>query len=688
MFKIAEVTFYGRTRVFKASDSNAEITGTETLSQRKRTVDRAASFCYNIKKRGDRKTDPMCAFYVTTPIYYVNGEPHAGHAYTTIIADALARYHRLKGEQVCFLTGVDEHGANIHKAAEEAGLSPQAYCDKMAPIFLNLWKRLNISHDIFMRTTSDTHKRGAEKFLTALYESGDVYKGTYEGYYCRPCERFIPEKELTDEKICPIHKLPLEWLEEDNYFFRLSKYQDRLLAHIQANPEFVYPESRRNELLRVLDSGLEDISISRSSVSWGISLPFDREHIVYVWIEALMNYMTGLGYETETEAYSTFWPANVHMMAKDITRFHALIWPAMLMAVNLPLPKQVVAHGWMTRDGEALSKTRGIVIDMDADIDTYGLDAFRYYLLREFSFGNDGDYRPARLHARYNADLANDLGNLLNRVLGLVNKNFDGIPEPTTPGEFDADITAMAQATADQVDAHINAFAFDAALETIWEFVRRINRYVQQTQVWTLAKPETMPRMGTILYNSLEALRFISVLISPFVPETAEKIQKQIGLPAFDTNIGWGHLPTGLPVKRGEPIFPRVEQKKETPEQPKETPPPRKQKRAGSRLVSFADFQKLDLRVARILAAEPVEGADRLLKLQVDLGTEKRQLVAGIAEHYTPEALVGKQVIVVANLEPATIRNVESQGMVLAGTGDSVVLATLEAEMPLGTQVK
>ncbi len=633
----------------------------------------------------------MSTFYITTPIYYVNGEPHAGHAYTTIAADALARYHRLKSEDVFFLTGVDEHGANVHKAAENAGLAPQEYCDKMAPIFTNLWERLNISHDVFLRTTSDLHKRGANKFLNALYDSGDVYKAPYQGYYCRPCERFVPDKELTDEKICPIHKLPLEQLEEENYFFKLSKYQERLLTHIHENPEFIHPESRRNELLSVLESGLEDISISRSSVSWGISLPFDAEHIVYVWIEALMNYITALGYEIDSECYRTFWPANVHIMAKDITRFHALIWPAMLMAVDLPLPKQVVAHGWLTKDGEALSKTRGIVIDMDTDIETYGLDAFRYYLLREFSFGNDGDYRPARLHARYNADLANDLGNLLNRVLGLVNKNFDGIPEPTTPGEFDDEIKQMAQGTADTLDEHIKAFAFDAGLETIWEFVRRINRYVQQTQVWTLAKPETKARMGTILYNSLEALRFISVLISPVIPETAENIQKQIGLSEFDTVAEWGRLPVGLTVSRGEPIFPRIDTKKEKQPQPKATTKPKpKQKQVPKTtgLVSFADFQKLDLRVARVLTAEPVEGADRLLKLQVDLGTEKRQVVAGIAEHYTPDALVGKQVIVVANLEPATIRGIESQGMVLAGSGDAVVLATLEEDMPIGTQVR
>ena len=632
----------------------------------------------------------MSTFYVTTPIYYVNGEPHAGHAYTTIAADVLARYHRLKGDEVFFLTGVDEHAVNVYDAAKEEGLSPQAYCDKMAPVFIKLWERLNISNDIFLRTTSDMHKRGAQKFLNVLHASGDVYKGMYEGYYCPSCEEFVTEKELTDEKICPIHKLPLQWLEEENYFFRLSKYQDRLLAYIHENPDFIYPSARRNELLNFLETGLQDVSISRASLSWGIPFPFDPEHIIYIWIEALSNYITALGYESDSERYRTFWPADVHMMAKDISRFHALLWPAMLMSANLPLPKQVVAHGWLTKDGEALSKTRGIFIDMDTDIVTYGVDAFRYYLLREFSFGNDGDYRPARLHARYNADLANDLGNLLNRVLGLINKNFEAIPAPTTPGEFDDEIKDMAQTTIDKLDAHIEVYAFDAALETIWEFVRRINRYVQQTEVWTLAKPETKPRMGTILYNSLEALRFISVLISPFIPETTEKIQKQIGLVEFDTVAEWGRLPVDLTVSTGDPIFPRIDTKQQKQPQPETKPKQAKQQKEKKTTgpVSFEDFQKLDLRVARVLAAEPIEGTDRLLKLQVDLGTEKRQVVAGIAEHYTPEALIGKQVIVVANLEPATIRNVESYGMILAGSGDSVVLATLETEMPLGTQVR
>ncbi len=631
----------------------------------------------------------MNTFYVTTPIYYPNSEPHAGNAYTTIAADVLARYHRLKGYEVCFLTGVDEHAANVFNAAKEEGLTPQEYCDKIAPTFVNLWERLNISHDIFFRTTSDIHKRGAQKFLNVLYENGDVYKAKYEGFYCISCEKFFAEKELTEDRICPDHKIPLQWLEEENYFFRLSKYADRLLAHFNDNPDFVYPETRRNELLSFLESGLQDVSISRASLSWGIPFPFDPEHIIYIWIEALSNYITALGYETDGEQFQTFWPADVHMMGKDITRFHALLWPAMLMAADIPLPKHIVGHGWLTKDGEALSKTRGIFIDMDSDIATYGVDAFRYYLLREFSFGNDGDYRPSRLHERYNADLANDLGNLLNRVLGLLNKNFDAIPEPTTPGEFDDEIKTLAHDTLETFDSHMQTFAYDIALETIWEFVRRINRYVQQTQVWTLAKPETKPRMGTILYNSLEALRFISALIFPFIPDTADKIQRQIGSTDSDYTLEWGRLKAGKKVAKGEPIFPRVDLKKEKPPQKTgKTKSEEQPKQGKTDLISFTEFQRMDFRVGCIISAEPIQGADRLLKLIVDIGTEKRQVVAGIAEHYPTDSLIGKQVIVVVNLEPATIRNVESHGMVLAASGDSVVLTTPETEVPLGTQVR
>ena len=636
----------------------------------------------------------MSKFYITTPIYYVNAEPHAGHAYTTIAADVLARYHRLKGDDVFFLTGVDEHGENIQKVADQNRISPQAYCDQVTPTFTSLWKRLNISYDIFLRTTSELHKSGVTKFLNTLYQTGDIYKGKYEGYYCRPCERFFTEKEQGEDKICPIHKLRLEWVEEDNYFFALSKYQDPLIKHVHDNPEFIQPTARCNEILSVLESGLEDVSISRASVSWGIPLPFDTEHISYVWIEALSNYITALGYAGDGQRFRTFWPADVHLMAKDISRFHAIIWPAMLMAVDLPLPKHVVAHGWLTKDGEALSKTRGIFIDMDTDIARYGLDAFRYYLLREFSFGNDGDYRPNRLHARYNADLANDLGNLLNRTLGLVSKNFDAIPEPTTSDSLDNEVIQMAQETVSKVDTLMNQLRFDMALEEIWEFVRRVNRYIHQTQVWTLAKSkETKGRMGTILYNSMEALRVIAVLISPFMPATASRICRQIGLDdssevqGLDTITAWGGLQSGRGIGKPEPIFPRIDSKKQkTPDKASAAQAPQVEEICS---ISIEEFQNLDLRVATIVEAEKIPQADKLLKLRVDLGDEKRQVVAGIAEHYGPDELVGKQVILVANLQPAKIRGIESQGMVLAAAGEKdLVLGTFDKQVAPGTKVR
>ena len=504
----------------------------------------------------------MSTFYITTPIYYVNAEPHLGTAYSTVAADVLARYHRLKGDDVFFLTGVDEHGENIQTLAVERGISEQEFCDQMAPTFTALWKRLNLSNDVFMRTTSELHKRGVRKFLNALYEAEDIYKDKYEGYYCRPCESFYTERELDGNKNCPLHNLPVEWVEEENYFFALSKYQDRLNEHIRANPEFIQPESRRNEILNMIDSGLRDISISRASVSWGISLPFDPEHVIYVWIEALCNYITALGYGEDREKFRNYWPASVHMMGKDITRFHAIIWPAMLMAVDLPLPKQVFAHGYLTNQGEKISKTQGNVIDMDALIDEFGLDAFRYFFMREFSFGNDGDYADDRFVLRYNADLANDLGNLLSRTLGLVSKHFGEVPEPTTPGEFDDEVKQIAQATINQFNSLMSQRSLDMALETVWEFVRRINRYVQQTQVWSLASPETKARMGTILYNCIEALRTIAVLISPFMPDTANRIREQIGLDesakeqGLDTIAEWGGLPSGQPIGRNTPIVP------------------------------------------------------------------------------------------------------------------------------------
>ena len=636
----------------------------------------------------------MSTFYITTPIYYVNAEPHLGTAYSTIAADVLARYHRLKGEDVFFVTGVDEHGENIQKLAAEKGISAQELCDQVAPTFVELWKKLNISYDIFLRTTSELHKRGVAKFLNNLHKTGDIYSGKYEGYYCRRCESYYTEKELGENNTCPIHSLPVQQVEEENYFFALSKYQDRLIEHIKANPEFIQPDSRRNEILNVVESGLRDISISRSSVSWGIPLPFNQTHISYVWIEALCNYITALDYHEDEEKFRTYWPANIHMMAKDITRFHAIIWPAMLMSINLPLPKQVVAHGFLTKEGQKISKTQGNIIDMDALVDEFGLDALRYFALREFSFGNDGDYRDDRFVLRYNADLANDLGNLLNRTLGLISKNFGVIPDPTTSGEFDDEVKQMAQKTIDTVNSLMDRLALDMVLETIWEFVRRINRYIQQTQVWSLAKSEeTRGRMGTILYNCMEALRMVAVLISPFMPDTANRIRQQMGLDesfnnqGLDTVAEWGGLPSGKVVGKPQPIFPRKDTKK--PKQQSKAAPAEKQKTTEIPSISMDQFQALDLRVAEVIAAERVPKADRLLKLQVDLGSEKRQVVAGVAEYYAPEDLVGKQIILVANLEPATIRGLESQGMLLAAAGQrNLAVATFEKAVPPGTRVR
>ena len=635
----------------------------------------------------------MSKFYITTPIYYVNAEPHTGHAYTTIAADVLARYHRLKGDDVMFLTGIDEHGENIEKIAAQNGVPPQAYCDMMAPTFSELWTKLDISHDVFLRTTSELHQTGVRKLLSALYETGDIYKDKYRGYYCRPCERFFTEKEQSQEKVCPIHKLPLEWVEEENYFFALSRYQNRLIEHIRDNPQFIQPDSRRNEMLSVLQSGLENVSISRASVSWGIPLPFDSEHISYVWIEALTNYITALDYSGDRENYCKFWPADVHLMAKDIARFHAIMWPAMLMALELPLPRQIVVHGFLTNEGEKISKTKGNVIDMPGLIDEFGLDAFRYFFMREFSFGNDGDYRKDRFILRYNADLANDLGNLLNRTLGLVVKNFESIPQPTMPGEFDDEVKQMGQETISKVDTLMGECSFDMALEELWEFVRRINRYIQQTEVWTLAKAaDSRARMGTILYNSMEALRIIAVLLSPFMPSTSVRMRYQLGLgdssdaERLHTLLSWGGLRPGQPLGEAEPIFPRIDMKKPTSTSIPDVEAPEIE---VDGLVSIDDFEKLDLRVGKIISAVKVAGAERLLQLEVDIGGAKRRIVAGIAEHYEQDDLVGKQAIVLVNLRPAKIRGIESQGMVLAASSENeLALATLENELPAGTRVR
>ena len=633
----------------------------------------------------------MSSFYITTPIYYVNAEPHIGHAYTTIASDVLARYQRLKGNSVYFLTGVDEHGINIQKVADQKGVSPQDYCNQIAPTFTQLWQKLNISNDAFIRTTSDLHKSGVAKFFTQLYQSGDVYQGKYEGLYCQHCERFFTEKELGENELCPIHRKPVDKVVEENYFFALTKYQDQLIDFIESNPSFIEPASRRNEIMEVLKSGLQDVSISRSSVDWGIPLPFDSEQNIYVWAEALANYITALDYHCDGAKFKQFWPASVHMMAKEITRFHVIIWPAMLMAVGLPLPKQIFAHGWLTKDGEKISKTTGNVIDMDSLIEEFGLDPFRYFFMREFSFGNDGDYTYQRLVTRYNSDLANDLGNLLSRVLGLLNKHFDTLPEPSGQAEMiDDEIKQMAKITTERLDHLMDQISLDMALETIWEFVRRINKYIQETKAWSLKDQKV--RMGTILYNAMEALRVISVYLTPFMPQIAAKIQTQIGVDPNLQNLKsvekWGGLPSGLPIAKTASLFPRKESKKSELTEKGSVPIKGTIQKSTDNLITIEQVKNLELRVCQVVSAEQVANSDRLLKLQVDLGKEKRQVVAGIAPIYTTESVIGKQVVLVANLQSTKIRGVESQGMLLAAVRKKELsLLTVDQAINNGTRI-
>lgn len=626
----------------------------------------------------------MSKFYITTPIYYVNNVPHIGHAYCTIAADVMARYHRMSGDEVFFLTGTDEHGQNIERIAAEKGVPEKEYCDNIAARFMSLWKKLEISNDYFVRTTDERHKSAAQKLFQAVYDAGDVYKAHYESWYCTPCERFFTEKELLEGNRCPIHELPVEWVKEDNYFFKLSKYQDKLLKFIEDNPDFIQPESRRNEVLSIVRSGLEDRSISRSTVNWGIPVPIDPDDVLYVWIDALSNYITAIGYGDDAETMERYWPADIHLIGKEILWFHAIIWPAFLMSAGLPLPKQIFGHGWLTKGGKKLSKTAGNIIDPDELIDEFGIDAVRYFFLREYTFGSDGDFtREAFIH-RLNGDLANDLGNLLNRTLSMVKQNFgDTVPEPKgAPAGHDEELVETALGIIQRVRPHIDKLAFSNALEIIWELVRRANKYIDESAPWQLAKePSSKDRLATVLYNCVESLRFLAILVMPFMPRASRRILEQIGLPGKAgeltfADLEWGKMPSGVTLGKVEPIFPRieVEVKKVMP---------------ATSEITIDDFKKVDLRVAEVLSAELVENADRLLRLVVDAGSGPKTIVAGVAQYYSPEDLVGKKVVLVANLKPAKVRGIESQGMLLAAVGKKdLSILTLDKDMPSGVKVR
>ncbi len=668
------------------------------------------------------------SFYITTPIYYVNDVPHIGHAYTTVAADVLARYWRLRGRDVFFLTGLDEHGQKVQQAAAKAGIAPQAHCDKLAPQFQTLWKRLNISNDAFIRTTDLPHKSIVQRYLQQLYDKQLIYKADYTGWYCTFDERFWTEKDVV-EGLCPDCKRPVERISEHNYFFKMGQYQDLLIEHIKQHPNFIRPESRRNEVLGFLTTQkLGDLSISRpkSRLSWGIELPFDKDYVTYVWFDALVNYISALDYLPPTPSQDRYWPASVHLVGKDILTTHAVYWSTMLMALNLPLPETIFAHGWWTVDGEKMSKSRGNVVDPNTMIDEFGADAFRYFLLREVPFGQDGDFSQAAMVTRINSDLANGIGNLLSRTLTMIEK-YCGGQAPKRSDSLDAvenDLETQTRNVSDAFKSELSQLQFHRALDLIWSMVHRADEYIEAKQPWKLAKsPANALLLEGVLYNVAETLRHVTLHLYPFMPNSAEAMAKQLGLsidfskPLPEHSYEWGAPFAGIRISKGAGLFPRIESKPQgaktvsdtptsfqpttaAPQEPASTAVPQSPQPSASSpapqappppQITIDEFMKIQLKTAKVLTAERIPKSEKLLKLQVSLGegAEQRQIVAGIGKKYEPEALIGKTIIIVANLKPAKLMGIESQGMVLAA-GDSEVrgLATILEEVDPGTKVK
>ena len=653
-------------------------------------------------------------FYITTPIYYPSDKLHIGHSYCTVATDTMARYKRLRGYDVMFLTGTDEHGQKIERIANGQGMTPKAYTDKVVAGIKDLWKLMEISYDRFIRTTDDYHIAAVQKIFKTLYEKGDIYKSSYEGWYCTPCESFFTETQLKDGK-CPDCGRDVELLKEESYFFKLSKYGDRIIKYYEENPEFLQPNTRQNEMIaNFLKPGLEDLCVSRTSFKWGVPVDFDPGHIVYVWIDALSNYVTAMGWGTDhDEDYQKYWPADVHVVGKEIVRFHAIIWPAMLMAMDMPLPKKVFGHGWLVINGGKMSKSVGNVVDPVVLCEKYGVDAIRYFLLREIAFGQDGNFTNESLIQRINSDLANDLGNLVSRTCGMIEKYFDGkLPAERTETEFDADLKAMAASIIPVVEDKMDNMLFSDALVEIWNLIRRTNKYIDETQPWVLCKDEAKKgELANALYNVAEAIRIVSILIQPFMPLTPGKIWEQLNVPAeateWETTKTWGVLPAELTVQKGETLFPRIDMKKELEaleaaikasqatsiaNQPKKEEPKKEEAHEEPEFseITIDDFAKVELRVGEVLESTEVPKSKKLLRNVIKIGDEERVIFSGIKYFYAPGELVGKRVVVVCNLKPRKMMGEMSYGMILCAEdsdGKLSVLTTLDENFESGSSI-
>lgn len=637
------------------------------------------------------------SFYITTPIYYVNDKPHIGHAYTTILADVLARYHRLLDEPTWFLTGTDEHGQKVERAAKKNNMSCQEQADRTVVNFQELWQQLEITHDDFIRTTEPRHQQVVQNILQDLWDRGEIYKDSYAGWYSVSEERFFTEKELIDGKD-PISGRPVEWIEEDNYFFKMSNYQEWLIQYIEDNPEFIQPDFRRNETLGFLRQPLNDLCISRpkSRLPWGIELPFAEDYVCYVWFDALVNYISAIGYSVDDKQFQQWWPATYQLIGKDILTTHTVYWPTMLKAMGAPLPKTVFAHGWWLVDEEKMSKTTGNVVDPKDFSDRYGTDAFRYHLIAEMTLGNDANFSELSFAERYNNDLADGVGNMLSRVAKMIEKNCDGkIPEPGPLAAEDEELKAAVMAAVPEMEAAIHGMRLDRGLQAVMEAVRACNRYFEKTTPWTLVKSGETERLHTVLYTAAEALRIVAGLLYPVLPGKMTDLRLTLGLgdepPKVVDLKAWGTLPTGATLGKSKPLFPKVDiaKLKEDIEAAKAADESADDEPDNVvDLIEIDDFFKVQLKTARVLQAEPVKGKDRILLLQIEVGKERRQIVAGVAQHYQPEELVGRTIVVVANLKPAKIAGLKSQGMLLAAkSGKNLNLVTVDGDVPSGVSI-